>query len=130
MIAGGEEAKGRDDAIGKSDLKQVGILFILCVLCTNCDVFACYRKERLISSSFSVLLPLLEKMSASFSSKLSAAAQNIHTDEGKTSKVVDNSGAKRIMRMQALKGRRGAQPGDTIIASVKEAQPRGKVKKG
>lgn len=23
MIAGGEEAKGRDDAIGKSDLKQV-----------------------------------------------------------------------------------------------------------
>ncbi|CAL9166057.1 unnamed protein product [Musa hybrid cultivar] len=45
---------------------------MLCVLCTNCDVFACYRKERLISSSFSVLLPLLEKMSASFSSKLSA----------------------------------------------------------
>ncbi|WOK99503.1 50S ribosomal protein HLP, mitochondrial [Canna indica] len=45
-------------------------------------------------------------------------------------KVVDNSGAKRVMCIQALKGRRGARLGDTIIASVKEAQPRGKVKKG
>ncbi|CAL9158783.1 unnamed protein product [Musa hybrid cultivar] len=45
-------------------------------------------------------------------------------------KVVDNSGAKRVMCIQALKGRRGARLGDTIIASVKEAQPHGKVKKG
>ncbi|MQL96177.1 hypothetical protein Taro_028854 [Colocasia esculenta] len=45
-------------------------------------------------------------------------------------KVVDNSGAKRVMCIQALKGRKGARLGDTIIASVKEAQPRGKVKKG
>ncbi|CAL9093462.1 unnamed protein product [Musa textilis] len=45
-------------------------------------------------------------------------------------KVVDNSGAKRVMCIQALKGRRGARLGDTIIASVKEAQPNGKVKKG
>ncbi|RWW43522.1 hypothetical protein BHE74_00050802 [Ensete ventricosum] len=30
----------------------------------------------------------------------------------------------------SLKGRRGARLGDTIIASVKEAQPHGKVKKG
>lgn len=45
-------------------------------------------------------------------------------------KVVDNSGARRVMCIQALKGKRGARLGDTIIASVKEAQPRGKVKKG
>ncbi|KAL6012028.1 hypothetical protein ACLOJK_002499 [Asimina triloba] len=45
-------------------------------------------------------------------------------------KVVDNSGAKRAMCIQALKGKKGARLGDTIIASVKEAQPRGKVKKG
>ncbi|XP_077243780.1 large ribosomal subunit protein uL14mz-like isoform X1 [Tasmannia lanceolata] len=45
-------------------------------------------------------------------------------------KVVDNSGAKRVMCIQALKGKKGARLGDTIIASVKEAQPRGKVKKG
>uniref|UniRef100_A0A0D6R4B8 Ribosomal protein L14 n=1 Tax=Araucaria cunninghamii TaxID=56994 RepID=A0A0D6R4B8_ARACU len=45
-------------------------------------------------------------------------------------KVVDNSGAKRVMCIQALKKRRGAQLGDTIIASVKEAHSRGKVKKG
>ncbi|XP_031504952.2 50S ribosomal protein HLP, mitochondrial isoform X2 [Nymphaea colorata] len=45
-------------------------------------------------------------------------------------KVVDNSGAKRVMCIQALKRKRGAKLGDTIIASVKEAQPRGKVKKG
>ncbi|KAA8529003.1 hypothetical protein F0562_033509 [Nyssa sinensis] len=45
-------------------------------------------------------------------------------------KVVDNSGAKRVMCIQALKGKKGARLGDTIIASVKEAQPGGKVKKG
>lgn len=45
-------------------------------------------------------------------------------------KVVDNSGAKEIMCIQALKGKKGARLGDTIVASVKEAHPRGKVKKG
>ncbi|XP_020583846.1 50S ribosomal protein HLP, mitochondrial isoform X2 [Phalaenopsis equestris] len=45
-------------------------------------------------------------------------------------KVVDNSGAKWVRCIQALKGRKGARLGDTIIASVQEAQPRGKVKKG
>ncbi|GJX36700.1 50S ribosomal protein HLP, mitochondrial-like protein [Tanacetum coccineum] len=45
-------------------------------------------------------------------------------------KVVDNSGAKRVMCIQALKGKKGARLGDTIVASVKEAQPGGKVKKG
>nr|AAT08745.1 HUELLENLOS-like protein [Hyacinthus orientalis] len=45
-------------------------------------------------------------------------------------KVVDNSGAKRVMCIQSLKGKKGARLGDTIIASVKEAQPKGKVKKG
>ncbi|KAF9601535.1 hypothetical protein IFM89_020363 [Coptis chinensis] len=45
-------------------------------------------------------------------------------------KCVDNSGAKKVMCIQPLKGRKGARLGDTIIASVKEAQPRGKVKKG
>ncbi|XP_052191994.1 50S ribosomal protein HLP, mitochondrial isoform X2 [Diospyros lotus] len=45
-------------------------------------------------------------------------------------KVVDNSGAKRIMCIQALKGKKGARLGDMIVASVKESQPGGKVKKG
>lgn len=45
-------------------------------------------------------------------------------------KVVDNSGAKRIMCIQALKTKKGARLGDTIVASVKESQPGGKVKKG
>ncbi|GJY29015.1 50S ribosomal protein HLP, mitochondrial-like protein [Tanacetum coccineum] len=45
-------------------------------------------------------------------------------------KVVDNSGAKRVMCIQALKGKKGARLGDTIVASVKEAQPGGKIKKG
>ncbi|KAL5564251.1 hypothetical protein UlMin_027415 [Ulmus minor] len=45
-------------------------------------------------------------------------------------KVVDNSGAKKVMCIQALKGKKGARLGDTIIASVKEAFPNGKVKKG
>ncbi|KAG0494730.1 hypothetical protein HPP92_005724 [Vanilla planifolia] len=39
-------------------------------------------------------------------------------------KVVDNSGAKWVRCIQALKGRKGARLGDTIIASVQEAQPR------
>ncbi|KAB5537450.1 hypothetical protein DKX38_014983 [Salix brachista] len=45
-------------------------------------------------------------------------------------KVVDNSGAKKVMCIQPLKGKKGARLGDTIIASVKEAAPNGKVKKG
>jgi large subunit ribosomal protein L14 len=45
-------------------------------------------------------------------------------------KVVDNSGAKRVMCIQSLKSKKGAKLGDIIIGSVKEAQPRGKVKKG
>ena len=38
-------------------------------------------------------------------------------------KVVDNSGAKKVMCIQALKGKKGARLGDTIVASVKEAHP-------
>ncbi|XP_010529168.1 PREDICTED: 50S ribosomal protein HLP, mitochondrial isoform X2 [Tarenaya hassleriana] len=45
-------------------------------------------------------------------------------------KVVDNSGAKKVMCIQSLKGKKGARLGDTIVASVKEAMPNGKVKKG
>ncbi|KAK0600024.1 hypothetical protein LWI29_010803 [Acer saccharum] len=45
-------------------------------------------------------------------------------------KVVDNSGAKKVMCIQVLKGKKGARLGDTIVASFKEAMPNGKVKKG
>ncbi|KAE8769520.1 ribosomal L14 protein [Hordeum vulgare] len=45
-------------------------------------------------------------------------------------KVVDNSGANRVMCIQSLRGKKGERLGDMIIGSVKEAQPRGKVKKG
>src|SRR6201995_1350293 len=46
--------------------------------------------------------------------------------------VADNSGAKRVMCIKVLggAGRRYASVGDTIVASVKEAIPRGRVKKG
>jgi len=46
--------------------------------------------------------------------------------------VADNSGARRIMCIKVLGGsrRRYARVGDIIIASVKEASPRGAVKKG
>ncbi|WP_025270571.1 50S ribosomal protein L14 [Hippea sp. KM1] len=47
-------------------------------------------------------------------------------------KVADNSGAKKIMCIKVLGGtrRRYARVGDIIVASVKEADPNGKVKKG
>jgi len=47
-------------------------------------------------------------------------------------KVADNSGAKKIMCIKVLGGtrRRYAYVGDIIVASVKEALPNGKVKKG
>lgn len=47
-------------------------------------------------------------------------------------KVADNSGAKEIMCIKVLGGtrRRYAYLGDVIVASVKEAIPRSKVKKG
>ena len=46
--------------------------------------------------------------------------------------VADNSGAKRVMCIKVLGGskRRYAAVGDVIVVSIKEAIPRGKVKKG
>ena len=46
--------------------------------------------------------------------------------------VADNSGAKRVQCIKVLGGskRRTASVGDVIIVSVKEAIPRGRVKKG
>src|SRR5580658_8802038 len=46
--------------------------------------------------------------------------------------VADNSGARRVMCIKVLGGskRRYASIGDIIVVSVKEAIPRGRVKKG
>src|ERR1700722_17013634 len=46
--------------------------------------------------------------------------------------VADNSGAKRVQCIKVLGGskRRFATVGDIIVVSIKEAAPRGKVKKG
>jgi large subunit ribosomal protein L14 len=46
--------------------------------------------------------------------------------------VADNSGAKRVQCIKVLGGsmRRTAKVGDVIVVSVKEAIPRGRVKKG
>ena len=46
--------------------------------------------------------------------------------------IADNSGAKRVQCIKGLGGskRRYAAVGDVIVVSVKEAAPRGKVKKG
>ncbi|MFM7444424.1 MAG: 50S ribosomal protein L14, partial [Tabrizicola sp.] len=46
--------------------------------------------------------------------------------------VADNSGARRVQCIKVLGGshRRYASVGDIIVVSVKEAQPRTKVKKG
>ena len=47
-------------------------------------------------------------------------------------KVADNTGAKEVLTIRVLGGtkRRYASLGDKIVVSVKEAIPRGKVKKG
>ena len=46
--------------------------------------------------------------------------------------VADNSGARRVMCIKVLGGskRKYATVGDVIVVSVKEAIPRGRVKKG
>ena len=46
--------------------------------------------------------------------------------------VADNSGARRVMCIKVLGGskRRYASVGDVIVVSIKEASPRGRVKKG
>lgn len=44
--------------------------------------------------------------------------------------VADNSGAKRVSCIKVLGGGKHGKLGDLIIASVKDAVPRGKVKKG
>ncbi|XP_044948608.1 50S ribosomal protein L14-like [Hordeum vulgare subsp. vulgare] len=65
-------------------------------------------------------------------SRSNAVCQQIRTFiQMKTNlKVVDNSGAKRTMCIRSLRGKKGASIRDMIIGSVKEARPRGKVKKG
>ncbi|XP_019102078.1 PREDICTED: 50S ribosomal protein HLP, mitochondrial-like [Camelina sativa] len=46
-------------------------------------------------------------------------------------KAMDNSDAKEVKCIQTLKGnKKGARLGGTIVGSVKEAIPRGKVKEG
>ena len=49
-----------------------------------------------------------------------------------TLEVADNSGARRVQCIKVLGGskRRTASVGDVIVVSIKEAIPRGKVKKG
>ncbi|KAL8113231.1 large ribosomal subunit protein uL14mz-like [Apium graveolens] len=49
---------------------------------------------------------------------------------GTNLKVVDNSGAKRVKCIQALKSKKGARLGDIIVASVQEINPAKEVKKG
>lgn len=44
--------------------------------------------------------------------------------------VADNSGAKRVRCFRVLKSKKAAEVGDIIIASVKDAEPKGAVKKG
>lgn len=44
--------------------------------------------------------------------------------------VADNSGAKRVRCFRVLKSKKSAEVGDIIIASVKDAEPKGTVKKG
>src|SRR5262245_3862744 len=46
--------------------------------------------------------------------------------------VADNSGARRVMCIKVLGGskRKYAHVGDTIVVSIKDAIPRGRVKKG
>ena len=46
--------------------------------------------------------------------------------------IADNSGAKRVLCIKVLGGsrRRYARVGDTIVVTVKDAIPRGRVKKG
>ena len=43
---------------------------------------------------------------------------------------MENLGATKVMYIQALKEKKGARLGDIIVASVKEAHPNWKVKKG
>ncbi|KAI4370965.1 hypothetical protein MLD38_019251 [Melastoma candidum] len=45
-------------------------------------------------------------------------------------KVEDNSGAKKVMCIQSLDGKKGARLGGLIVVSVKEAMRNGKAKKG
>ena len=46
--------------------------------------------------------------------------------------IADNSGAKEVLCIKVLGGskRKYASVGDTIVVTIKEAMPRGKVKKG
>ncbi|KAJ0260240.1 hypothetical protein HA466_0064740 [Hirschfeldia incana] len=70
--------------------------------------------------------------SSSSGSILSQQQQQMRTfiQMGTTLKVVDNSGAKEVMCIQSLRGKKGARLGDIIIGSVKEAAHKVDAKKG
>ncbi|KAG0587974.1 hypothetical protein KC19_2G206200 [Ceratodon purpureus] len=79
--------------------------------------------------------PLSHSASASASSSSSASSTLLQQCRSFVQmrtrlEVADNSGAKRVSCIKVLGGGKHGKLGDLIIASVKDAVPRGKVKKG
>ncbi|XP_010498128.1 PREDICTED: 50S ribosomal protein HLL, mitochondrial-like isoform X2 [Camelina sativa] len=95
-----------------------------------------------LASRFSRGCSLLGSLSNAFSGLMNSSngimngnilsqQQRTFIQMGTTLKVVDNSGAKEVKCIQSLKAnKKGARLGDIIVGSVKEAIPKGKVKKG
>ncbi|KAJ4903036.1 50S ribosomal protein HLL [Raphanus sativus] len=69
-------------------------------------------------------------VSSSSGSILSQQQQRTFIQMGTRLKVVDNSGAKEVMCIQSLRGKKGARLGDIVICSVKESATKVDVKKG
>ncbi|VFQ78443.1 unnamed protein product [Cuscuta campestris] len=93
--------------------------------------------SRLLHAGYSLLGNLRNNSAGFMRASHEIISNDLYTQQMRTFiqmrtslKVVDNSGAKRVMCIQALKGKKGARLGDTIVCSVKEAQAGGKVKKG
>ncbi|KAF8051465.1 hypothetical protein N665_1717s0002 [Sinapis alba] len=69
-------------------------------------------------------------MSGSTLSQQQQQQQRTFIQMGTVLKVVDNSGAKEVVCIQSLRGKKGARLGDIIIGSVKKGLPQKKVKQG
>ncbi|KAL0694728.1 hypothetical protein Bca4012_061908 [Brassica carinata] len=73
---------------------------------------------------------LMSSSTGTMSGSTLSQQQRTFIQMGTVLNVVDNSGAKKVVCIQSLRGKKGARLGDIIIGSVKEGLPEKKVKKG
>jgi large subunit ribosomal protein L14 len=92
----------------------------------------CFEDTRVAGSSSWLPNPRLGRVRANADTSLRRKRGFVMIQMQSNLDVADNSGARRVMCIKVLGGskRKYASVGDVIVVSIKEAIPRGRVKKG